>query len=215
MTHDDLKRMERSTFRAAADTGLWDLLLASFIALWAIAPLLSVRLGDFWSSAIFVPVWAVIYLAIRGVHARVVVPRVGFIKIGPWRRARLRRFSLIMLLANVAAFAAGIYAASRPMAQWGFFLTQIGLPLAFLLGLSLAAYFLEIPRLFFYAVLLAGAPLVGEQLFQRGYASHHGFPLAFGVAAAVIFVSGLVRFQRILPRRMAGSEEKPENRFDE
>jgi len=210
VTDDELKRVERSTFRAAADTGLWDTLLASVFALFAIAPLLSGRLGDFWSSAIFLPVWAGVYLLIRLVHARVIVPRVGIIEVGSRRRARLRRFVWIMFAVNVVAFALGIFAATRSTVAQGS-VPQIVYPLALamtlLIGLSLAAYFLEIPRLFFYGVLAAVAPLVGEELFQRGYASHHGYPIAFGALAAIIFVSGLVRLWRVLPPRVAASGE--------
>jgi hypothetical protein len=210
--------VERSTFRAAADTGLWDVFLASIFALFAVAPLLSGRLGDFWSSVVFVPVWAGVYLMIRIVHSRVVVPRVGIIEAGPMRRARIRRFTSIMLVVNVVALALGIYAAARPMPE-GVYLSlpvyPLALALVLLSGFSLAAYSLDIPRLFFYGVLVGGAPVVGEVLFRRGYASHHGFPLTFGIAAAVIFVSGLVRFWRVLPRRMAGSEELPREGGDE
>jgi hypothetical protein len=210
VNNDDLKRVERSTFRAAADTGLWDTFLASFFALFAIAPLLSSRLGDFWSSAIFLPVWAAVYVLIRFVHARVIVPRVGIIEVGSRRRARLRKFVWIMFAVNVVAFAVGIFAATRSTVVQGS-VTQIVYPLALamtlLIGLSLAAYFLEIPRLFFYGVLAAVAPLVGEELFRRGYASDHGYPVAFGSLAAIIFVSGLVRFWRVLPPKVAAPGE--------
>jgi hypothetical protein len=214
MTDDDLKKMERSTFRAAADTGLWDVLLASVFAVMAIAPLLSGRLGDFWASAVFWPVLAGVYLIIRIVHTRVVVPRVGVIEVGARRRARLYRFVLIMVVVNVVLLALGIYAFTRSTAGQGA-LVQLGLSVPLLLGFSLAAFFVGIPRLFFYGVLVGGASFVGEELFQRGYASHHGFPVAFGVAAAIICVSGLVRFWRVLPRKRAGSEELPWEGSDE
>ena len=68
-----------------------------------------------------------------------------------------------------------------------------------LVGFSLASFLLEIPRVFFYGLLLAVAPIVGEALFVRGYASHHGFPIVFGVSSCVILVSGIVRFVRFLP----------------
>ena len=214
MTDDDLKMVERSTFRAAADTGLWDIFLASYFAIFAVAPFLSGRLGDFWSAAVFVPVWAVVYLTIRIVHARVVVPRVGIIEVGTRRRGRLKWLTSIMLVANLVAFAVGVYAATRSTAgQSSLFPHMFSMML--LLGFSTAAYFLGIPRVFLYGVLLAGAPLVGEELWQRGYASHHGFPITFGVAAGIIFVCGLVRFWRVLPRRMAGSQELPREVSDE
>ncbi|MFC1640156.1 hypothetical protein ACFL3B_05275 [Gemmatimonadota bacterium] len=214
MTDADLKKLERTTFRAAADTGLWDLLLASYLATFAIVLLLSGRLGDFWSSAILVPVCAGVYLIIRIIHTRVVLPRVGIIEVGSRRRTHLRRLSSIMLVVNLVAFALGIFAATRSAAGQDFPVPLV-LSLTLLVGFSLAAFLLGIPRLFVYGVLVAGAPLVGEELFQRGYASHHGWPITFGVAAAIIFVSGLVRFWRILPRRMAGAEALPQEGSDE
>ena len=60
MTSNDLAAAERRGFRSVVDTGLWDVMLASVVAMFAIAPLLSVRLGDFWSSAVFVPFWGLV-----------------------------------------------------------------------------------------------------------------------------------------------------------
>ena len=214
MVDDDLKRMERDTFRAAMDTGLWDIFLASLFAVFAIAPHLSVRLGDWWSTAVFVPVWVVVFVIIRIVHTRVVVPRVGLIEVGARRRGRMKWLTSIMLVANLVALVAGIFAATRATpGQDSFFPHMLSLML--LLMFSTAAYMLGIPRLFFYGLLLAGAPLVGEELWQRGYVSHHGFPVVFGVAATVIFVSGLVRFWRIVPRKTVGSDELPLGENDE
>jgi len=62
-----------------------------------------------------------------------------------------------------------------------------------LVGFSLAAYYLNIPRFFIYGLLLAVAPFVGEWLWRRGYASHHGFPVVFGIAAAAIAAVGLIK----------------------
>jgi len=204
MSIKDLKALERSSFRAATDTGLWDVFLASIFATLAIVPFLSGRLGDFWSSALILPVSAVVYLIVRAVQSRVIVPRVGVIEVGPERRARLRRLTLIMTVANVLALALGTYAATQAT-EGQQILARFLFPMMLLVGFSVAAYFLQILRVFVYGVLLAGALPIGEELFRRGYAPHHGIPIAFGVAAAIIFVSGLVRFWRVLPRTKGGS----------
>lgn len=199
MTEGDLKRLERATFRAAADSGLWDMFLAAVISMLAIAPLLSSRLGDFWSSAVFLPFYAVALLAIRTVQARIVRPRVGVVELAPSRKRRLGYLATIMLVVNVLALGLGIVAAIRgPTGQTD--LVPLTLSLTLLLGFSTAAFFLEIPRVFAYGVLLAAAPPLGEALFQRGLASHHGFPVVFGVSAVVILGSGIIRFLRFLPR---------------
>jgi len=208
MSPNELQQLERATFRAAADTGLWDVFLASFFAIFAIAPFLSPTLGDFWSSAIFLPFWAAVYFIVRAVNARVVVPRVGFVEYGKARRARLQRLSQIMVAVNLLALAAGIYLATRPNAGQSS-LPVVTFPLMLLAAFSLGAFFLDVPRLFFYGALLAAAPVVGEVLYRRGYASHHGFPVAFGVASAIILVSGLMRFRLVL-RKKPGRDARPD-----
>lgn len=60
-----MKEAERKVFRTVANDRLWGLLLGSFFLMFAIAPLLSVHIGDFWSSAVFLPVWGALYLVIQ------------------------------------------------------------------------------------------------------------------------------------------------------
>ncbi|MFC1935998.1 hypothetical protein ACFLX9_04540, partial [Chloroflexota bacterium] len=52
-----LKEAERRAFTKAFQDGLWDILIGCIVLLWAIAPFLSTRMGDFWSSAVFLPFW--------------------------------------------------------------------------------------------------------------------------------------------------------------
>lgn len=206
MNDSDLKRTERLAFRAAVDTGLWDVLIAAVVSMLALAPLLSGYLGDFWSSAVFLPLFAAVFLTIRAVQQRIVIPRVGAVKFGPERMARLRRLTVVMLVVNIAALVLGAFAAARG-GVGGATLYPAGLALVLLMGFSLGSYFLSIPRYFVYGLLLVAAPLVGEELWQRGHATHHGFPVVFGVAAVVILVGGLVRFARHVV--WAGGAERP------
>jgi hypothetical protein len=200
MTTDDLKAAERRVFRTAVDHGLWDVFLASMVAMLAIAPLLSETMGDFWSSAVFLPVYAGVYLAIRLIREHVVVPRVGLVQFGSYRKNRLRRFTVVMLTFNVVALVLGIIAAIAVQRGMGVPFIPIVFALIVLVGFSLAAYFLEIPRVFLYGVLLAVASLIGEWLFRRGYVSHHGYPVAAGVSAGVIAAIGLIKFALLIRR---------------
>ena len=209
MTDRDLMDAERQSFRAGVDTGLWDVLIAVLFSMFAIAPLLSSRLGDFWSSAVFIPVWALAFLAFWLVQVRVVVPRLGTARYGQYRQRRLRRFVAVMLVVNVVALAAGTLAAFRMDLADGW-IYPVVLGLVVLSGFSLGAYTLDIPRYFFYGILLVGAPLVGEVLWRRGYVSHHGYPVTFGVAALAIAATGLVRFQRHVLRIRPPMHTDPE-----
>jgi hypothetical protein len=198
MTDRELKRLERSTYRAATDSGLWDMFLAGVFAMLAVGPLLSVHLGDFWSTAVFIPFWAGGLWAIHYVQTRVIRPRLGVVEFSAPRKRRLATLGVVMLVANVLALILGIFAATRtPTIQDD--IVPISFSLVLLGGFSTAAFVLGIPRVFAYGVLLATAPPVGEFLFRRGYASHHGFPVVFGLSAAIILVSGIVRFLRFLP----------------
>jgi hypothetical protein len=203
MNGSDLKAAERLAFRAATDTGLWDILIAAVLSILALGPMLSPYLGDFWSAAAFLPVVVGVYLGIRVVHERVVVPRVGVVRFGAPRLARMQRLTAVMLVVNVVALALGVFAAVRSSTQ-GYELFPVGLALVLLVGFSAAAQVLGVPRYFHYGGLLLAAPLVGEELWQRGLVAHHGFPVVFGVAAVVILAGGLLRFLRHVVR--AGPE---------
>lgn len=198
MEQIDLVEAERRSFRAAYDTGLWDIMIAAVVSMLAIAPYLSRSMGDFWSSAVFLPVWAVLYLGLHLVRRRVVEPRVGKVRIGSHRKERQRRVSWVMLGLNVVALVVGIIAATGALslAVWAYPATM---GVVLLVGFSLAAYYLDVPRYFAYGLMLVGAPALGEWLFQRGLASHHGFPVVFGGAAVVIALGGVIRFLRVVP----------------
>jgi hypothetical protein len=163
-------------------------------------------MGDFWSSAVFLPFWLAVYLIIRNVRKKVVAPRIGEVEFGVARKTRLKKFTVMMLIINVIAFILGIIAALRfrslPM---GGPTAIIGLIL--LIGFSTAAYFLDFPRLYHYGLLGALAPLVGEWLYQNKGASHHGFPIVFGFTAGVMILTGLVTFVRFLRNNPLPAEE--------
>jgi hypothetical protein len=197
MSRNDLAATEREAFRSVVDTGLWDILLASVVSMLAIGPLLSRHLGDFWSAAVFLPVWLGLFLLLRTVQERWVVPRVGVVRFGEERKARMKRFSLVLLVFNLIAFALGVVAALRA-GQSELWIFPLGFSLTVLVFASLAALAMQIPRIFAYGLLLAiGAP-IGEWLFRHGYASHHGFPVVFGGIAILIALIGLAKLWRVL-----------------
>lgn len=203
-----LKEAERKAFRTATDDGLWDILLGCFFLMFAIAPLLSEGLGDFWSSVVFLPFWGLVYGTIVLIRKHVVAPRVGSVKFGPQRKSRLVKFTVVMLVVNLVALILGILA----LLNMGAFPGQaygVTLGLILLIGFSLAAYFLDYSRLYVYGLLVGLAPLAGEQLYSQGYAAHHGFPLVYGISAGIMILTGLVVFIRLLRRYPLPSEEMP------
>ena len=199
-----LKEAERKVFHSAFADGLWDVLIGCFLLEFSIAPLLSESLGDFWSSMVFLPFFGLVYLAVWLTRKYVVTPRIGKVTFGTARKRKLARFTLVMLVANILVFILGLVTAllaDRGSAggMTSFFkLVPTMLGLFVLLGFSFAAYLLDYPRLYFYGLLLFVTPILGEWLYQNHGAAHHGWPITFGVASAIIIGTGLVTFVRLL-----------------
>jgi hypothetical protein len=192
-----LKKVEKQAFTSIHNDGLWDIFLGCFLLMFAIAPFLSTSMGDFWSSAVFLPFWGLIYLMIRWVRKHVVAPRVGTARFGRARLAKLRKFSTGMLIANVIALVLGILAARSAGVVSGQTHTILA-GLVFLVGFSAAAYFLDFFRLYLYGLLIGLSPVVGEWLWAHNKAPHHGFPVTFGFTALVAIVVGVVLFVRLV-----------------
>jgi hypothetical protein len=191
-----LKEVERKIFSIVTQDGMSDIFLGCIFLIFAIAPSLSSRLGDFWSSAIFVPFWGIVMLCIWLIRKHVVRPRIGVVKFGATRRTRLLKFNLVMLTVNVLILILGI---------WKSFNSEVlsGRTTSALFGLiclalfSIAAYFLNFGRLYVYGLLIGLSPLVGEWLYSYHGASHHGFPITFGASAGIMIITGLFVFIRI------------------
>jgi hypothetical protein len=192
-----LKEAERKAFRTRFDDGLWDVFLGCFFLMFVIAPYLSTSLGDFWSSVVFLPFWALVYLALVLIRKHVVTPRIGVVKFGRARIVKLGKFTAVMLATNVIVFILGLVAAVNFGKIPGQMLT-IFFGLVLLMGFSIAAYFLDFNRLYVYGLLVGLSPLVGEWLWSHGYATHHGFPITFGTSAGIMLVVGLAVFVRLL-----------------
>ena len=192
-----LKEAERKAFRITYNDGLWDIFLGCFVLMFAIAPFLSPSLGDFWSSAVFLPFWGLVFLVSRLIRKYVVTPRVGVVKFGQARKTKLMKFSVVMLVINVVALILGFVAAMNFGSVSGQ-MTTIIFGLIILIGFSIAAYFLDFSRLYIYGLLIGLSPLVGEWLYIYGNATHHGFPITFGATAGIMILVGLALFVRLL-----------------
>jgi MFS family permease len=199
-----LKQAERKAFQLSFADGLWDVLIGCFVLMFAIAPLLSERLGDFWSSMIFLPFWGLVYLAIWLVRRHIVSPRLGKVTYSKSRQQKLRRFSLVMVITNSVLLILGLIVlvvvsrTSGGLAEGRYSLVPAVLGFMLLLAFSLGAYLLDYPRLYVYGLLLFIAPILGEWLYQNQGVAHHGWPLVFGVAGGIIILVGIVTFATFL-----------------
>ena len=203
-----LREAERKAFRTTYNHGLWDIFLGCFFLMFVIGPYLSPSLGDFWSSAVFLPFWGLVFLVIRVIRKHVVTPRVGVVKFGLARKTKLAKFTVVMLLVNVIAFILGLVAAMSFGKVPGQIYTII-FGMILLIGFSIAAYFLDFSRLYIYGLLVGLSPLVGEWLWTHGYATHHGFPITFGTAAGIMILVGVTVFVRLLHDNRVPAEGIP------
>ncbi len=192
-----LREAERRAFTSTFQHGLWDVFIGCFVLMFAVGPFLSRSLGDLWSSVVFVPFWVVILIAIWTVRKYVVTPRVGTVRFGAWRTSRLRRFNVVMLVVCFLAFFLGILSAVDFNAVPGW-VHAARFGLVSLLAFGVAAYFLNFTRLYAYGALVALSPLVGEWLWVSVGVPHHGYPVTFGITAAIAFFVGAVKFVRLL-----------------
>ena len=194
-----LKDLEHKLFRESIRDGILDIQIGMILLNFAVIPLLSDYLGDFWSSATFLIVWPVITFGSRAFRRAYIQPRVGQIEFGEYRKKKLSRLNKIYLGFNLAVLILGGV----------FFFRFSGIPestptallsLFLLIGFSLAGLMLEYPRLYGYGILVALSPPIGEFLYQTNNASHHGFPVMFGISGGLLILIGLLDLRRVFKK---------------
>lgn len=195
----DLKRLERKAWTSFYNDGLGDIFLGCIILMFALAPILGrIGLGDFWSSAVFLPFFALVFIVLVLLRKRVVIPRIGLVSFGRARKRHLFKFNVIMLVVFSAGFILGLLSLMGGVGRaWVHNLRFIAIVL---MCFGLAGYFLGFIRLYIYGILVALAIPVGEWLWSNIGVPHHGFPVTFGFTAGVIIVTGIVLFLRMLSR---------------
>lgn len=202
-TQTSLKKLERNLFQETIYDGTLDIQIGFILLIFVIGPLLSKSLGDFWSSAVFLPLWIVLFMGIKAFKKAYIQPRIGRIEFSPYRKKRLKKINLVILIFNLVALGLGMLA----FFNFQEFPGWLPLSILFLIGFSLGGYMIESPRLYLYGFLTALAPLVGEYLYNNHGFSHHGFPFTFGVLSAGFILTGLVLMFNIFRRYQLPEKE--------
>ena len=193
-----LKSAERKAFTLTFEDGLWDILLGLFILEFAVAPLLIASLGDFWSSFIFLPIWALAVAIILIIKHYIVTPRMGIVRLRLTRQVRLFRLNIAFLIAMTFLFVTGTLALMEMNASVE--LRTIFMAVMALIIFSIGAHVLQQNRLLLYGCIVALAPILGEWLWLKLGIIHHGYPLTFGIASLTIFITGITKFILFLKR---------------
>jgi hypothetical protein len=192
-----LKDLERGMFRYSVQDGILDIQIGCMLLIFVLPVYLGPKLGDFWASAVFLPLWFLVIFGLRAYRAKVVQPRVGTIKYGTYRKKKLMRLNIVILAVNLLALLLGLFSFKNFSALSVWF-PSAGISLIMLIGFSLSGYMMEMPRLYIYGILISAAPLIGEYLYQNHGASHHGFPITFGFLSATLVITGLIILNRLL-----------------
>jgi hypothetical protein len=202
-----LKEADRKVFSNFFGEGLIEISLASFLLMFSIAPLLSTSLGDFWSSMIFIPFWTIVYWILRFIRKNFVIPRMGSVTWGEMRLKKLNTGSIVLLVLNLIFFIVGIIAATSLLPLGLGSLVPVAFGSSMVILFFTAGYFLDFKYLYIYGVLIAVSLPIGEWLWQTNRASHHGFPIVFGVLSALMLLTGIGKFVVFLRNTSMPSEE--------
>lgn len=205
-TKTSLKELEKSMYRVSTQDGILDIQIGFMLLVFVLPIYLSDRLGDFWSSVVFLPLWVIVIYGFRAYRKRVVQPRIGKIQHGTYRKKRLKRLNIIILVFNLIALLLGIlsFIQFKEVSGW---IVSARFSIIILLGFSLAGYMLDFPRIYLYGILISTAPVVGEYLYQYHGFSHHGFPVTFGFLSFVLIVTGLFILIRLLKKYPSQDKE--------
>ncbi len=179
--------------------GLLDILAGLIVAIFGFIPILDetglnagvrqIIILSFYGISVFMILW---------LRRKIVIPRSGFMKLP---RKTTARMSIIMLIINIILFLffISLYLFDLPVRDYfGSYQMSIPLGLVFLLMFTVAGSLLKAARFYLYGILVAIAFVVFEELFLKGYVSHHGIPLAAFISGGLIVGLGIVLLYRFI-----------------
>ena len=197
----NLKELERKAWRSVVQDGLWDIYLGLLLLAMAISALLSdVGFSESLGMAIFIGLEVLAMLVLWAGKKFITVPRMGRVKFGSKRKAKLNWVRVVLFLSVLVG--AGVFLVVSAMRGnrpgWlnaAFFAPAVWVVNAIVV-FSLGAYFLDFSRLYLIGLMYALA--VPLDIVFRKFSDIDLSFLAFGVPAMVILIIGLVVFTRFL-----------------
>jgi hypothetical protein len=194
----NLKEIERKAFRSTFQDGLWDMYLGFLLLTMGMGPgLLSLNTSLMWTLAILLVFSALTWLAFWAGKKFITTPRMGLVKFGPQRKAKLKKTRAVLFLSALLGVIMFVL-----RAMWNIEWAAIPIPayvwaVQAIVVFSLGAYFLDVSRFYAYGMLYAIPVPVGVVLLQNT-----GLPglmfLPFGVSGGVMVIIGVVLFIRFL-----------------
>lgn len=203
----NLTDIEKKAYRSTFQDGIWDIFLGLILLILAVIALLSNRgTPEGQQMTVLIVLQAVALAVFIGGKKCITVPRMGFVKFGPQRKAKIKKSRIVLLASVVAGMVVFLVAllAMRSSSAGPSRLMNF-MPLAWVVNaiivFSLLAYYLDCPRLYAYGVLFA-LPVPFDMAIKK-FAGVNLSPVTFAVPATFMLAIGavlLVRFLRKYPR---------------
>ncbi|PXF61073.1 MAG: hypothetical protein C4B59_05800 [Candidatus Methanogaster sp.] len=189
----NLKELEKKAFRSYHEDGIWDIFLGLIMMAMAVNAFLSkIGVPELQTMIAFIGLELVAVIFLIAGKKRITVPRIGHVKFGKTRRAKLTKVKIVLALSvifGLVALALGIIMQGDS--------SGVLLPLAWMVNalivFSVMAYFMDFPRLYIIGILYAMVLPIDVALHEFGIAY-----IIFGIAATIILVMGLVILSRFL-----------------
>lgn len=196
-----LKEAERKAFRSTFRDGLWDIYLGLLLLIMGIGLMLSdIDVSGFWPLVVLLVSTLLVMLAFWAAKRFITTPRIGLVRFGPARKAKIRNTGVVLslsVLVGVILLVIGLVAGSNPPAwvSWGWIIPSGVFGVNAVVVFSLGAYFLDFHRAYVYGWLYALAFPASIML-----AEHAGitFPVAYAVSAGIMILVGMILFFRFL-----------------
>jgi hypothetical protein len=199
----NLKEIERRAWRSFFADGLWDIYLGVLLAVMGVyAWLRELGIPATWTMLIYIGLIAAAMGLLWAGKRYVTAPRIGRVKFGPKRRAKIRVVRLILggsVVLGLALFAFALAGGFRWLARINL---DGGVIVAFFwvanvfVVFGIGAYFLDYRRLLVIGAMYASAVPV-DILIDRLWGVDAS-PLAFGVPGLLVILMGLAIFARFL-----------------
>jgi hypothetical protein len=202
-----LKQLEQKAYRSFFKDGLWDISLGALLLALGVGTAIA-RRGIAWGyvipdlHAITLSLYVVATAVLVVGKRYITVPRLGAVRFGSARKARLSASSLILVGSALLGLVLFLLLSDRlVLVGWlsGRVIGLIVFGLNALIVFSLLAYFLDFGRLYGYAVLWALAFPASEAVATHTALSPAGaFLLTIGAFSAVMLGIGIVLLVRFL-----------------
>ena len=197
-----LKQLEQKAYRSFFKDGLWDISLGTLLLALAVGTAIS-RLGITDLHVITLSLYLVATAVLVVGKRYITVPRLGAVRFGSARKARLSVSALILVGSALFGLVLFLLFSDRLVPGWlsGRMIGLIVFGLNALIVFSLLAHFLDFSRLYGYAVLWALAfpaseavaahtPLSGAFAFLFTIGGFSAVMLGIGIVLLVRFLRG-------------------------